>query len=87
MSIEPNKHYVRAMCRLWDKGPNTRTKLGVATYTLNKLVEQGYAYKIEKRPLTFVGITMTLYSLSDKGRRHLIAVGKRFDVDKHDNKH
>jgi hypothetical protein len=73
-----SKTELKALLALWDDGPGTCGQLKVTPSVMAKLVRYGLASELPKRPLTYVGKTITLYSLSERGRREVLLTGKRF---------
>lgn len=73
-----SKTEVKALLALWDKGPGTAAQLGVTPSVVRKLVSYGFAQTHVKRPLTYVGKSFTLYSLTVRGRQETLLTGKRF---------
>lgn len=73
-----SKTELKALLALWDKGPGTAPQLGITPSVVRKLVGYGLATATAKRPLTYVGKSFTLYSLSEAGRREVLLTGKRF---------
>lgn len=71
---------LQAMLKLWDDGPQTARQVGVSPGVLLSLVRLGWVGSRQKRPLTYVGKTFTLYSLTDEGKREVLLTGKRFVV-------
>lgn len=72
------RNELKALVKLYDKRIGTSYQLGINRYMCERLVALGMADRITKRPLTYVGKTVTVYSLSERGRKETLLTGKRF---------
>lgn len=73
-----SKTELKALLALWDSGPGTCGQLKVTPSVMRHLVDYGLAIAQIRRPLTYVGKSQTLYSLSERGRREVLLTGRRF---------
>lgn len=77
---------LKALLKLYDKPIGSFKAIGLNKRMAERMVTLGFAERVAKRPLTYVGTSYTLYKLTEKGRREALLTGKRFVPIIGDNK-